>query len=466
MGIIKNNFWSITAVYSVGFLSLRAISFLLLPLYTNLLSTLEAGYVFILYTIIAFLNTLYSHGMDSSLLKYFKDNNDSKIITTSTIYSSIWGVLLSILIYLFSKPLIYFNEVTHYSHQQIALFLIGILFCDMLSSRLMTVIRLLEKPIYFLVVSFANVLLSIYLNVWFIYNLNMGFGGALTALFYVSIMQLLLLAPLLVTKIKIKLFDFKLLRLMVRFSLPFLPASIFFIMIEMADRIMLGWLSSVDDVGLYGAGYKIGALILLIVKAFNLNWQPFYLKPENQNDIRAFEIIGTKFIILLIFFSTLLSMLWSFLFQFQINGNYIIGNEFWTGGNIIPIIALSYIIYGIFILQMPSIYIKEKQSWVPYFWGMGCIINILSNYILIPIYGFYGAALSTLFAYVSMTLFLVYKNMIWMQIKYNLKDISYISIISVLALYCYFSSIGNIVLIGLIYLFASLFKIINIFNKT
>ena len=111
----------------------------------------------------------------------------------------------------------------------------------------------------------------------------MGFGGALIALFYVSIVQLLLLAPLLVTKIKIKLFDFKLLRLMVRFSLPFLPASIFFIMIEMADRIMLGWLSSVDDVGLYGAGYKIGALILLIVKAFNLNWQPFYLKPENQD---------------------------------------------------------------------------------------------------------------------------------------------------------------------------------------
>ena len=466
MGIIKNNFWGITVLYSVGFLALRAISFLLLPLYTNVLSTLEAGYVFILYTIIAFLNTIYSHGMDSSLLKYFKNNNDSKIITTSMVYSSIWGVILSVIIYLFSKPFIYFNEVTHYSHQQIALFLIGILFCDMLSSRLMTVIRLLEKPIYFLVVSFANVLLSIYLNVWFIYNLNMGFGGALIALFYVSIMQLLLLVPLLVTKIKINLFDYKLLKLMIRFSLPFLPASIFFIMIEMADRIMLGWLSSVKDVGLYGAGYKIGALILLIVKAFNLNWQPFYLKRENKNDVRAFEVIGTKFIILLIFFSTLLSMLWPFLFQFQINDNYIIGSEFWAGGNIIPIIALSYIIYGIFILQMPSIYIKEKQSWVPYFWGIGCIINILSNYILIPIYGFYGAALSTLFAYVSMTLFLVYKNMIWMQIKYNLKDIGYISIISILALYCYFNSIGNIVFIGLMYLFASSFRIINIFNKT
>ena len=466
MGIIKNNFWGITAIYSVGFLSLRAISFLLLPLYTNLLSTLEAGYVFILYTIIAFLNTLYNHGMDSSLLKYFKKNNDSKIITTSMTYSSIWGVILSILIYLFSKPLIYFNEVTHYSPQQISMFLIGILFCDMLSSRLMTVIRLLEKPIYFLVVSFANVLLSIYLNVWFIYDLNMGFSGALIALFYVSIVQLLLLVPLLWTKMQFNLFDYKLLSMMVKFSLPFLPASIFFIMIEMADRLMLGWLSSVNDVGLYGAGYKIGALILLIVKAFNLNWQPFYLKSKNQNDTRAFETIGTKFIILLIFFSTLLSMLWPFLFQLQINSNHLIGKEFWVGGNIIPIIALSYTIYGIFILQMPSIYIKEKQSWVPYFWGIGCIINISSNYILIPIYGFYGAALSTLFAYVSMTLFLMYKNHAWMQIRYNWKDISYMFIISAFTLFCCFYVIGNTVLIGLMYCLASSFKIINIFNKT
>ena len=210
MRIIKNNFWGITAIYSVGFLSLRAISFLLLPLYTNLLTTLEAGYVFILYTIIAFLNTLYNHGMDSSLLKFFKNNNESKVITTSMVYSSIWGIGLSILIYLFSKPLIYFNDVTHYSHQQIALFLVGILFCDMLSSRLMTVIRLLEKPIYFLVVSFANVILSIYLNIWLIYSLSMGFSGALVALLYVSIVQLLLLLPLLVVKLKIKLFDYKL----------------------------------------------------------------------------------------------------------------------------------------------------------------------------------------------------------------------------------------------------------------
>ena len=188
----KNNFWNITFIYSIGFLGLRAISFLLLPLYTNLLSAKEAGYIFIFYTIIAFLNTIYSHGMDSSLLKYYKQENSKKIITTSFLYSICWGIGLSLIVYIFHQPLIYFNTVSIYSSKTIALFVIGILFCDMLSSRLMTIIRLLEKPIYFLMVSLANVLLSISLNIYFIKSLSMGFNGALLALVYVSIIVCLI----------------------------------------------------------------------------------------------------------------------------------------------------------------------------------------------------------------------------------------------------------------------------------
>ena len=86
----KEIFWNNTIVYGFGFIFLRAISFLLLPLYTNLLSAEEAGWVFILYTILAFLNTLYSHGMDSALLKFY--NEDNKILFTSIIGSFIFIV--------------------------------------------------------------------------------------------------------------------------------------------------------------------------------------------------------------------------------------------------------------------------------------------------------------------------------------------------------------------------------------
>ena len=72
---------------------------------------------------------------------------------------------------------------------------------------------------------------------------------------------------------------------------------------------------------------------------------------------------------------------------------------------------------------MPSIYIKNKQTWVPYFWGLGFVINVSGNCLLIPVGGFYGAAIATLLSYFAMAVFLVYKNQRWLPIKYKLGDI-------------------------------------------
>ena len=92
----QNFFWGTTLTYSIGFLCLRAISFLLLPLYTNLLSPEEAGFIFIIYTILAILNTLYNHGMDSAILKYYKSEQSKSVISTSILYSIIFSIFLSL----------------------------------------------------------------------------------------------------------------------------------------------------------------------------------------------------------------------------------------------------------------------------------------------------------------------------------------------------------------------------------
>ena len=399
--------------------------------------------------------------MDSSLLKFYTSQQSKKIITTSIFYSILYGLLLSVILYFLNQPLQYFNSVSFYSTNKLAFCLLCILFCDMLSSRLMTIIRLLEKPFYFLIVSFINVAASLYLNIYLIMILNMGFNGALLSLVGVSLIQLLILSPLILFNVKFQQFDYGLLKKMVNFSIPFLPASVFFIMIEMADRLMLGWLSSVENVGLYGAGYKLGAVVLLVVRAFNLNWQPFYLKNENVNRTDQFENIGTRFVVILIFIATIVSMLWSLLFKININNVFLIGQEFWGGGVVIPIIAFSYVIYGVFILQMPSIYLKNKQNWVPCFWGLGFVINVSVNYLLIPVWGFYGASVATLLSYFAMTVFLVYKNQRWLPLKYKLGDIMYMITISFVALCFYSQEMVGLEIILIIYLILSVTQIIN-----
>ena len=187
---------------------------------------------------------------------------------------------------------------------------------------------------------------------------------------------------------------------------------------------MIGILSpnGTADVGLYGSAYKFGSLIMLCVKGFNLNWQPYYLKGYNQVN---FYKIGTLFLSFLIMLSTFISLLWPLIFKF------LIGPLYWRGGVVIPVISISYVFYGLFVLQMPSIYLKNKENWAPLFWGSGLLVNLICNYFLIIYFGYYGAAFSTLLSYMIMSIFLYYKNRKWMPINYNYGLVGIIFIISI-----------------------------------
>ena len=419
-----NRFWNLTLQYSVGFLCLRAVSFLLLPLYTNLLTTKEAGFIFIIYTILAFLNTLYSFGMDSSLLKFYHLSKPKTVISTSLFYSLLICAPFSFLLLLVGSFFFSFlPPVDVFFTSNISLIFVVILFCDMISSRIMQIVRLLEKPYYFLFVGLMNVFVSLFCNFYFIKELHLGLSGAVLSLVCVSLLQLFCLMPIVFSNFRLQLIDSRLFVKMLKFSLPFVPAALFFMLIEMSDRWMIAWLSSVENVGLYGAGYKIGGFMLLLVRGFNLNWQPYYLKQDAGSCLKKFNLIGSTFIVVMIFFSVLLSVFWPVLFNIKIGSLYFVGVDFWEGGVIIPIICVAYVFYGIFILQMPSIYLKNKEGWVVVFWGVGVFVNFILNYFMIPVYGFLGAAIGTLFAYLMMALLLIYKNRFWLPIKYDYKKI-------------------------------------------
>ena len=451
------HFWNISLVYGVGYLLVRALSFLLLPLYTNLLSVNDAGIVFIFYTVLAFLNTLYNHGMDSALLKFFNSHNHKSVITTSLIYSFFLGCIFSLLLILVYH-LVGFSHVFGGTELTPLLiyYLCAILLFDMLSSRTMNVLRLTERPYYYFTVSFVSVFVSFFCNYYYISVLDYGVNGVFFSLLIASFIQVVLLVPIITINFQLSYFSLPVLKKMFFFALPFFPASIFFVLIEISDRWMLGWLGSIEDIGLYGAGYKVGSLILMVVLAFNLNWQPFYLKKNQPN--QSLESVGNLFVIMLIFITTCLSCLWPTLIKINMLNFYVIGESFWIGGSIVPIIAISYFFYGVFILQMPAIYIKNKQNWIPFIWGFGLLINLTSNYFLIQKFGFVGAAYSTLFTYLSMSIFIIFKGRTWLPLLYDypkiLKVIFVGSVIYIISLYfndLYITSISLLIYSFLIF---------------
>ena len=143
-------YFKLSIKYGLGFFCLRIVSFLLLPLYTNLLTVEDAGVVFLVYTILAFLNPVYAYGMDSSLLKFYHDSKYSQkeVSTNSLIPLFASSFFLSLLIIIFSN---YYNSLLGLPYN--VLFLISIiLFFDSLSARLLVLIRLLENANYYLLV--------------------------------------------------------------------------------------------------------------------------------------------------------------------------------------------------------------------------------------------------------------------------------------------------------------------------
>ena len=112
----------------------------------------------------------------------------------------------------------------------------------------------------------------------------------------VSFVQMIVLLPSIAVHISLFHFSLGLFKKMFLFAIPFLPSALLFIVIGFSDRWFIKYFLNTESVGLYGAGYKLGSIMSLAVTAFNLNWQPYYLKFNNNNNNR-FGGIGDVVII-------------------------------------------------------------------------------------------------------------------------------------------------------------------------
>ena len=92
----------------------------------------------------------------------------------------------------------------------------------------------------------------------------------------------------------------------------------------------------------------------------------------------------------------------------------------------------SHYFYGLFVLQVPSVYIKNKQSWIPLFWGLAAIINIILNILLIPLFGVLGAGIATLSSYLVMFIYIYKKNQTWMPLNFINKFLIFYFILSII----------------------------------
>jgi O-antigen/teichoic acid export membrane protein len=125
------------------------------------------------------------------------------------------------------------------------------------------------------------------LNIYFVIYLMKGVQGVFEANIVASGLIFLITLPIIYNRIDLQSFDKKIFKDVLLFALPFLPAGLFTMVMELSDRYLLEWLADTSAVGLYSAGKKLGMLGLVIIMGFNMGWTPYFLKRIKEKDARS-----------------------------------------------------------------------------------------------------------------------------------------------------------------------------------
>jgi O-antigen/teichoic acid export membrane protein len=92
-----------------------------------------------------------------------------------------------------------------------------------------------------------------------------GVSGVLIANLIASALVFIFSSPIILKRMSIYNVNPIILKKVIKFGLPFLPAGLFTMIMELSNRYILSFMKGAQHVGLFSAGYKLGIFALVLV---------------------------------------------------------------------------------------------------------------------------------------------------------------------------------------------------------
>ena len=315
-----------TAVYGLGIVLPRLLNYLLLtPFYTRVFEKAAYGVITELYAYVVFLLVILTYGMETGYFRY-ASHSDKKDRVYSTVLASLFttSLIFILAMNLWSLPLS--RAIGYAQHPEYIKWLAIIVGIDAFTSIPFARIRLQNRPVKYAAIRLMEVGVNIGLNLFFlyycprhtdselisrIYQSDIGVGYVLISNLIATSIKLILLLPEIAAAFR-STFDWSLLKTVLKYSYPLLIAGLAGTVNEALDRILLKHLISPDlnpmeQLGIYGANYKLAVLMTLFVQMFKYAAEPFFFsKSKEKNarklyaDVMTFFVVAGLFIFLLV----------------------------------------------------------------------------------------------------------------------------------------------------------------------
>ena len=394
--MIKTKYKKLTAdtfLFAIGTFGTKILTFLLVPLYTNYLSTDDYGIADLILTTATLLCYVFTLNISEAVLRFAIDNKGAlyqqKVLSVANKVIFIGCSILAIILYVFSG--LHIIECPNYYY----VFIVLLCFIQSMKNTLFNYLRAIDIIKTYVIMSISNSLLFFTFNIFFVVVLKNGLIGYLIA----NILSELLCVVAIIVKLIIsKRFSFRikyivckeLAKDMTTYSIPLVFNSMGWWINNSIDRYLVTAYCGTASNGVYAIASKIPSMLTIFQGIFSQAWTLSAIREYDNDDTdsyyatiysyyTAFSLIGCT--ILLLFNKWIAKWLFS--------------KEFFEAWHYAPILLFSVIFSGLS-ANIGSVFIAAKDSKIfSQSTIIGAIVNIILNLLLIPTFQVYGAAWAT-----------------------------------------------------------------------
>lgn len=431
-----------TAVYGLSSILGRFLNYLLVYMYTRVFvgteGVAEYGVSTYFYSIAAFGGVLFTYGMETAFFRFSQKEGETpeKVFSTATTSLILSSIGLGLLMFFFSDS--WATSAGYEGRGSYFSFLALIFAADAISTVPFAWLRQQNEATRFVLLRLLSIGVNIALNLLFYivfpYLASKGLGQPLD----LSV-RWMLIANVASSLVVLPFFrkEFDMLRLgidkalwqrLFMYAYPLIFMGLAGMVNETLSRILLKKLlpdpATADyQIGIFGAVYKLSIIMTLFIQAFRFAAEPFFFaqaKGEESKSIYARVMQYFMIICCVIFVGVLL-------FLDIVKG--FIGESYHSGLKVVPILLLANLFLGAYYNLSIWYKLTDKTRLGALVSVVGALITIILNYLWIPIYGYEGAAWSTLVCYLSMAMISFYLGQHYYPVPYKtLRILSYLAL--------------------------------------
>lgn len=426
--LFKNTF-----LYAVGEVFPRAISLILLPVFTAVLTTNDYGILSYTSAFIMFLYVLSSLSLNSYVLRrYFEcktETEKKKLIGNIFVFIGILNIILLGVLFLILPYVIKFYSIKVPWNPYFRLAVVCN-FLEVFTILPMVLFRVREQALYFVFLSIFRVLLQFALIYYFVVIESYGLLGS----YYGQLIPLILYFFIswgIILKNATLNINIKQIKDGLRFSLPLLPGALAYLIMSLSDRIILERHISLSVLGVYNVAVTFSQALNVIVQSAYRALEPEIFKRFNTDGFSSFvNRASTIYLAVVYILAIALALFSKEVFYFFTS------KDFYSGSDIVP-----YIIFGILFaahnVLLGSVLAAENNTKsIGASMLIGGVVSISINVFLIPIMGIYASALASGMAFLIMDILLFTRIKTQLSLKNSFSNIGvYLVVVIILEIW-------------------------------